>query len=60
MLAGGSHHTVLTRGVSEETFADFARIAGVELVSIGPDTNRRSVEKELQWSAAYHRLSASL
>jgi L-arabinose isomerase len=60
MLAGGSHHTVLTNSVSAEAIEDFARIAGVELVQIDQDTNLRAFRKELQWSAAYHRFSESI
>ena len=60
MLAGGSHHTVLTKGVTEETIQDFARIAEVELVEIDEDTQRRSFEKELEWSAAYYKLRGSV
>lgn len=60
MLAGGSHHTVLTNSVSAETIEDFARIAKVELVSIDKDTEMRAFRKELQWSAAYHRLAERL
>ena len=60
MLAGGSHHTVLTNSVSAETIEDFARIAKVELVVIDEDTNLRAFAKELQWSAAYHRLAERL
>lgn len=59
MLAGGSHHTVLTNAVSAETIEDFARIAGVELVVIDEETNLRSLRKELQWSHAYHRFASS-
>ena len=57
MLAGGSHHTVLTNAVSNETIEDFARIAKVELVNIDENTELRTFRKELQWSAAYHRLA---
>lgn len=60
MLAGGSHHTVLTNSVSAETIEDFARIAKVELVVIDEDTNLRAFAKELQWSGAYHRLAERL
>lgn len=60
MLAGGSHHTVLTNSVSEETIEDFARMAGIELVQIDQDTNLRAFRKELQWSGAYHRFSETL
>jgi L-arabinose isomerase len=60
MLAGGSHHTVLTNSVSAETLEDFARIAGVELVQIDEDTKLRAFRKELQWSGAYYRFAESL
>jgi len=57
MLAGGSHHTVLTNSVSAETLEDFARIARVELVVIDEKTELRAFRQQLQWSAAYHRLA---
>lgn len=59
MLAGGSHHTVLTKAVSSETLEDFARIAGVELVVIDEDTNLRAFRKELSWSAAASRFGVN-
>jgi L-arabinose isomerase len=59
MLAGGSHHTVLTKSVSAETLEDFARIAGVELVVIDEDTNLRAFRKELAWSAASARFGVN-
>jgi L-arabinose isomerase len=60
MLAGGSHHTVLTNSVSAETIEDFARMAKIELVVIDEETRMREFRKELQWSAAYHRLAERL
>lgn len=60
MLAGGSHHTVLTNSVSEATIQDFARIAGVELVNIDASTTSVAIRKELQWSSAYYRLASKL
>jgi L-arabinose isomerase len=60
MLAGGSHHTVLTNSVSAETLEDFARIAGIELVSINEDTKLGQFRKELQWSGAYYRFAEGL
>ncbi len=60
MLAGGSHHTVLTNSVSAEAIEDFARMAKVELVVIDEDTKMRDFRRELQWSAAYHRLAERL
>ena len=58
MLAGGSHHTVLTNSVSKETLEDFARMAGVELVQIESGTTSSGIRKELQWSSAFHRLNS--
>jgi L-arabinose isomerase len=57
MLAGGSHHTVLTNSVSNETIEDFARMARVELVVIDEETRIRDLRRELQWSASYHRFA---
>jgi L-arabinose isomerase len=60
MLAGGSHHTVLTNAVSAETLEDFARIAKTELVQIDGETNLRSFRKELAFASAYYRLAEPL
>jgi L-arabinose isomerase len=60
MLAGGSHHTVLTNSVSAETIEDFARMAKIELVVIDEETRMGEFRRELQWSAAYHRLAERL
>ena len=60
MLAGGSHHTVLTNAVSVETIQDFARITNVELVEIDSSTTSKSIRQELQWSSAYFRLSTKV
>ena len=57
MLAGGSHHTVLTNAVSLEAIEDFARMARVEHVIIDEATNIREFRSELQWNAAYHRFA---
>ena len=57
MLAGGSHHTVLTNAVSLEAIEDFARMAKVGHVIIDEDTKLRGFRRELQWSAAYHRFA---
>jgi len=57
MLAGGSHHTVLTTAVDAETLEDFARIAKTELVSIDEQTVAREFAKELRWNEAYYRLT---
>lgn len=56
MLAGGSHHTVLTTAVSAETLRDFARMTHTELVTISKDTVPHHFEDQLRWSDASYRL----
>jgi L-arabinose isomerase len=60
LVAGGSHHTVLTAALGLEAVADLAEIAGVELVSIGADTNSRAFEDELRRNQAYYRLAQGI
>ena len=41
LLAGGSHHSVFTAALGLDAIADFAEIAGVELVTIGAESRPR-------------------
>jgi L-arabinose isomerase len=45
--AGGAHHTVLSFEANAAVLRDFARIIGVEFVSIGENTDPDVLEKEL-------------
>jgi L-arabinose isomerase len=60
ILAGGSHHTVLTNSVSLETIEDFARMMNVEHVIIDENTKLRDYRKDLQYAAAYWRLAETV
>ncbi len=60
LLAGGAHHTVLSPALDTDVFADFAEIAGIELVVIDADTRVRDLANELRWSHAYYRLAGGL
>ena len=60
LMAGGSHHTVLSKAVGTEVIADFAEIAGIELLVIGAETTIPAFRKELRWNAAYHHLASGL
>ena len=60
LLAGGPHHTVLSDQLDSEIVADFADIAGVELVAIDDDTRMRDFTRELRWNQAYYRLAEGL
>jgi len=54
--AGGAHHSVYTQGIDVDIIADFAEIAGLELVVIGADTELRSFKQELRSNAVYYHL----
>jgi L-arabinose isomerase len=60
LTAGGPHHTGLTTQYGVEVLADFARIAGLELLVIDERTRTDDFEKELRWNQAYHHLARGL
>jgi L-arabinose isomerase len=60
LMAGAPHHTVLSTALGVEVLEDFAHMTRTELVVIDADTTPRSVQRELRWNAAYHRLAAGL
>jgi L-arabinose isomerase len=57
LTAGGPHHTVLTTSLPLEPLADFAEIAGLELVTIGAGTTIPAFKNELRWNHAYYHLA---
>jgi len=57
LAAGGPHHTVLSSALDVEVIADFAEIAGVELLVIDSDTTMRQFANELRWNDAAHRIA---
>jgi len=60
LMAGAPHHTVLSTAVGVEVLEDFAEMTRTELVVIDASSTPRSVQRELRWNAAYHRLAAGL
>jgi L-arabinose isomerase len=60
LTAGAAHHTVMSTAVGAEAFEDFARIAGIELLTIDARTTVRGFENELRWNQAYYRLAQAL
>lgn len=55
LLAGGAHHSVLSYTLTKEHIIDFARMAGIECVVIGKDTNISDFELKLMLGdAAWH------
>lgn len=58
--AGGAHHSVYTQGITTEQVADFAEMAGVELVVIDEDTTIRNFKQELRHNAVFYHLSQGI
>jgi L-arabinose isomerase len=50
--AGGPHHTALAPALDSEHVEDWARMCGVELLTIDRDTTVRGFERELRLSDA--------
>lgn len=57
ILAGGSHHTALSHGLTPEHLQDFAEMAGLECVLIDRNTNVAGFAKELRWNDMYYHLA---
>ena len=60
ILAGGSHHTSLSRALTVEHVQDFADIAGLECLRIDAHTSVRTFTNELKWNDLYYHLSKAL
>ena len=60
MLAGGAHHTALSRSLTSEHLENFAEMAGMECLVIGRDTKASDFLKELRWNDAYYQLANGL
>ncbi|MGV3642386.1 MAG: L-arabinose isomerase, partial [Adhaeribacter sp.] len=59
ILAGGAHHTCYSQNLDAGLLQDFADIAGLECVHIGPDTRLPQLKKELQWSEVFYQVNRS-
>jgi L-arabinose isomerase len=57
ILAGGAHHTGFSYSVTREMLEDFATIADIELVSIGPETTLAALKQDLRNNAVYYYLA---
>ncbi len=56
IYAGGAHHTGFSQALRMEHLADFAEIAGIELVRIDADTKIPQLRRELLWSDAAYKV----
>jgi L-arabinose isomerase len=57
IYAGGAHHSSFSKSLTVEHLEDFARMAGLEFLVIGNDTNLSGFNKELKWNEAYYHLA---
>jgi L-arabinose isomerase len=56
IYAGGAHHTSLSQALTVDHLADFAEIAGIELIRIDNETRLFEFRRMLRWEeAAYSR-----
>jgi L-arabinose isomerase len=55
LMAGGAHHTCFSQNLSYGHLQDFADIAGIECLQIGPGTQLSEFRKELMWNETAYR-----
>jgi L-arabinose isomerase len=60
ILAGGTHHSCFSYDLTPEYWADYAEIAGIEMVHIDKDTTVESFKKELRFNEVYYMLNKAL
>jgi len=60
LMAGAPHHTVLSKAIGLDVLADFAEMTATEIAVIDARTTPRDFQRELRWSAAYHRLAEGI
>lgn len=60
ILAGGSHHTALSRALKSEHLESFADLAGIEFLLIDNTTTVAQFQKELRWNDVYHHMADGL
>jgi L-arabinose isomerase len=60
ILAGGAHHTALSRSLTSEHLENFAAMAGMECLVIDSATRASQFLKELRWNDAYYQVANGL
>jgi L-arabinose isomerase len=54
ILAGGAHHTALSRALSPQHLEDFAEMAEMEYLLIDRNTTMENFKKEVKWNRVYY------
>ncbi|MCB2213916.1 L-arabinose isomerase [bacterium] len=57
ILAGGAHHTCFSQVVTVPFLADFAEMAGMEMLVIDKSLDLRSFQNALKWNDIYYRMN---
>ena len=60
LMAGSTHHTVMTTAIGLEVFEALAQMMKTELLVIDQDTTIRNFARDLRWNAAYYRIAEGL
>ncbi|MCM1520615.1 MAG: L-arabinose isomerase [Lachnoclostridium sp.] len=57
IMAGGTHHSCFAYNVTADYWADYAEMAGIEMVHINKDTTMAEFKKELRYNDVYYLLN---
>jgi L-arabinose isomerase len=60
IYAGGAHHTCYSQSLTTSYMADFAEMAGLELMVIDKNTKLPDFKNQLRWNDMYYLLSKGL
>jgi len=60
ILAGGTHHSSFSFALAEEHLADYAEIAGIELLKINNDTTIDNFKFQMRVNEVYYMLDGAL
>jgi L-arabinose isomerase len=54
IYAGGPHHTAFSQSLTSEHLLDFAEMAGIECLKIGPETRLEDFKNHLRWNQMFY------
>lgn len=57
ILAGGAHHTGFSMAIDKEYLADYAAMAGIEMLVIDEETSMAGFKEQIRWNELYYHLA---
>jgi L-arabinose isomerase len=57
ILAGGAHHTGFSMAIDREYLADYAAMAGIEMLVIDEETSIPDFSEKIRWNELYYHLA---